>query len=261
MYRSHYQLKKKPFEPAPDPEFIWLSDKHIEIIAQLKEAIQMDDGILAMTGDVGMGKTTFINYFKIALGDDIVSVIISYPDLDEPSFFEFIYDELPLDGNYTSKGAFLFHLDLFLRELSAREKSALIIVDDAQNLSSQMIQAVLFMASIKIEQKKMIKILLMGQHQNKDAFVEKLEKDLSQKINFSHQLDALTRSETHQYISHRLKRAGAADLIFEPEAIDTVYSLSAGCPRLINAICDNALLSGYSSGEDKIRKNLIEDVF
>ncbi len=99
----------------------------------------------------------------------------------------------------------------------------------------------------------------MGQSENKDKFIGKLGNDVRQKITLSQRLDALTQSETHQYINHRLKKAGAANCIFEPEAIDMVYSVSGGCPRQINSICDNALLSGYSEGVYNIGKNLIEE--
>ncbi len=259
MYHSHYKLKRKPFEASPDPEFIWLSDKQIEIITHLEKAIAMDGGMLVLAGDIGMGKTTFINYLVTALSHHIISIIISYPDLDEHSFFEFIHGEFNFDGKYQSKGAFLYHLDQYLRGLSAQGKFALIIVDDAQDMSPQTIQALLFMANIKIDQKKVIKILLMGQSENKDKFIGKLGNDIRQKITFSQQLEALTQSETHQYINHRLKKAGAANCIFEPEAIDMVFSVSGGCPRLINSICDNALLSGYSEGVYNIGKNLIEE--
>lgn len=259
MYRSHYNLKKKPFEPTPDPEFIWLSDKLMKVFAQLEYAIQLDDGILALAGDVGMGKTTFINYIAKALRHDIISIIISFPDLDEHHFFEYLHDEFQLDGNYNSKADFLLHLGQYLHKLSARGKRTLIIVDDAQNMSPQTIKAILFMANLEIEQKRIIKILLMGQNKNKDDFLGNLNDDINQKINFSQQIEALTKSETHQYISHRLKIAGAGNRIFEPEAVDMVYSVSVGCPRLINAICDSALLSGYSEGIHKISKNLIEE--
>ena len=219
----------------------------------------MDGDILVLTGDVGMGKTTFINYLVTSLSQDTISIIISYPDLDENSFFEFMHGEFNFDGNYKSKGDFLFYLDRYLRDLSAQGKYALIIVDDAQEMSSQTIQALLFMATTKIDQKKIIKVLLMGLNENKDVFIAKLENDIRQKITYSHQFEALTQSETHQYISHRFKRAGAANCIFEPQAIDVVYSVSAGCPRLINTICDNALLTGYSEGVYTIKKNLIEE--
>ena len=259
MYRSHYNLKKNPFEPTPDPEFIWLSDKLMKVFAQLEHAIQLDGGILALTGDVGMGKTTLINYLIKALSHDIISIIISYPDLDEHHFFEYIHDEFQWDGNYTGKAAFLLQLDQYLRKLSARGKRALIIVDDAQNMSPQTIKAILFMANIEIDQERIVKILLMGQNKNKDDFIRNLKDDINQKINFSQQIEALTKSETHQYVSHRLKIAGAGNRIFEPEAVDMVYLVSAGCPRLINAICDSALLSGYAEGIHKISKNLIEE--
>lgn len=259
MYRSHYNLEKKPFEPTPDPEFIWLSDRLMKVVAQLERAIQSDGSILALTGDVGMGKTTFINYIVKALSHDTICIIISYPDLDEPYFFEYIHDEFQLDGDYDSKADFLLNLSQYLHKLSAQGKRVLIIVDDAQNMSQQTIKAILFLANIEIDQKRIIKILLMGQNENKDDFIGNLEDDLNQRIKFSQQIEALTKSETHQYINHRLKLAGAGNRIFEPEAVDMVYSVSAGCPRLINAICDNALLSGYAEGIHKIRKNLIEE--
>jgi type II secretory pathway predicted ATPase ExeA len=236
---------------------MWLSDKQIEIISRLAKTIQRDGGILLLTGDIGMGKTTFINYLVNVLSSDIAAIKISFPDLDENSLFEFMHGEFKFHGFYQSKGAFLFHLDQHLRELSAQGKCVLIMIDDAQAMSPETIQALQLLTKIKIDQKKIIRVLLVAQ--NIDGFISKSENDFDQKITFNRQLEALTLSETHQYINHRLKRAGAANRIFEPEAIDLVFSVSAGCPRVINAICDNMLLSGYAEGVFKLSKNHGQD--
>lgn len=257
MYRSHFNLKEKPFESTPDPDFIWLGEKQIEAATLLKQEIQRQAGILVLTGDTGMGKSTFVNYIIRGLKDRIVSVQIPYPDLDEHSFFEFIHNEFSLGAKFERKGQFLYFFGQYLRKLSDRKKCAIIIIDDAQYLNPQTIEAILFMAKLEIDGKKIVNILLIGQSEKKEKFLDRMENDIKKNIVFSYHFEALTRTETHQYICHRMEIAGAVNNIFEPEAIDMVHLVSAGCPRLINIICDNALLYGYSEGNSKIEKNLI----
>ena len=258
MYRAHYQLKKKPFELTPDPDFIWLKKNQIEAVALLKRTIQHDAGIHAFTGDVGTGKTTLLNYLLQALGDTIVVANIAFPDLDEPSFFEFIADEFKMPGKNKSKGAFLFFFDQFLRELSSQGRSAVIIIDDAQIMSPQISQTIRFLSNLKIDGKKLVNILLMGQSENREKFREKIEREIQQTIKFIHHLEALTKSDTQKYIRHRLEKAGATNVIFKPQAIDEIYLFSAGCPRMINIICDHALLAGYAGGIKEIKESLVK---
>lgn len=258
MYKTHYNFEKKPFEPTPDPDFIWLSEAHIKTISRFKLAVQKNEGILVLTGDVGTGKTTFTNYLIKILEDQIFSAIIPYPDLDADSFFNYLSDELGINREFDSKGAFLFYLDQFLREVAARNTGVMIVIDDAQNLSNQLIQEIQLLSSIKTSGKKLIRILFVAQSQNNEDFIEKIKKNFKPAVSFNHHFKALTKSETQQYISNRLKKAGASENLIEPDAMDEIFSYSGGCPRLINIICDNALLAGYSENIYEIKKATVE---
>jgi len=257
MYNTHYNFKKKPFELTPDPEFIWLSEEDIETISRFKLAVRKNAGILVVTGDVGTGKTTFANYLKKILENQIISAIIPYPDLDDFSFFKYLSDELGINKEFNSKGAFLFYLDQFLHEISTRNTSAMIIIDDAQNMSTQLIKEIRLLSNLKINGKRMIKILLVAQSENDENFIEKIEEDIEQAVSFRHHIKPLTKSEMQKYISYRLKKAGAAKNLMGSDVIDEIYSYSTGFPRLINIICDNALLAGYSEGIHEIKKTTI----
>ena len=257
MYNNHYKFKQKPFELTPDPEFIWLNQEHVEMISQFKAAVRKNEGILVMTGDVGTGKTIFTNYLLTTLENKMLSVLIPYPDLDCASFFKYLADELGMNREFGSKGDFLIHFDHFLREIFAKNTGIMIIVDDAQNMSTELMVEIRHLARLKINGNKLIRILFVGQSQNNADFTENIKTDLKLAVSFSHHLNALTKSETHDYIRYRLKKAGAAANLFASDGIDEIYSYSGGCQRLINIVCDDALLAGYSEGLHEIKKTTI----
>ena len=257
MYNYHYDFKKKPFELTPDPEFIWLSEELIETISRFKLAIQKNEGLMVLTGDVGTGKTTFTNYLIQELENEFITAIIPYPDLDDHSFFNFLSSELGMNKEINSRGAFLFNLDIFLHEASIRNTGVLIIFDDSQNMSKQLAQEVRFLAGLKKNGKNLIRIFLVAQSKENEDYLDKLNMDIEQTVAFSHHLKALTKSETQRYISYRLKMAGAAKNPIKPDAIDKIYAYSAGYQRMINIICDNALLAGYSEGLHEIKKSTV----
>jgi general secretion pathway protein A len=257
MYNTHYSFKRKPFGLTPDPEFIWLSQAHRAAVSGFKLAVQENEGILVLTGDVGTGKTTFTHYLLKMSENQLISVSIPFPDLDDQSFFQYLSDELGMNRDFENKGAFLFHFDNLLHEMSERHKSVMIIIDDAQNMSPQLIRQVQLLAGIKKDGKKLIRILMVAQSNNNEKFEGKIKIKIGQPISFSHHLKALTKFETQRYIGYRLEKAGAAADLIEPDSIDAIYSYSGGCPRLINTLCDRALLAGYAEGIHKIKKATI----
>lgn len=257
MYKTHYNFKKKPFELTPDPEFIWLSEEHQQAIDLFKQAVQKNEGILVLTGDVGTGKTTFKNYLIKKLADHLFCAQIPIPDLDSQSFFQYLSDEIGLNQEISSKGSFLVHLDQYLQEISVPNSGVMIVIDDAQNLSHDVVNEIQFLNRISVNEKKMIRILLVAQSADDKDFSKYIETEVGQKVSFSYSIKALTRSETQKYIDHRLKKAGARKTIIGPNGIDEIYSYSAGYQRVINIVCDHALLVGYSEGLSEISKSTI----
>jgi general secretion pathway protein A len=259
MYTTHYNFEKKPFEITADPEFIWLSEAHQQAIYPFKLAVQRNEGILVVTGDVGTGKTIFKNYLIKELADHFSYAQIPFPDLDSQSFFQYLSDEIGLNHEINSKGSFLVYLEQYLRQISDPNSGVMIVIDDAQNLSHDIADEVRFLSHIKINENKMIRILLVAQSTGETDFSKYIETKVGQKVSFVYSTKALTRSETPRYIDHRLKKAGAQKPIIGPDGIDEIYSYSAGNQRVINMVCDHALLVGYSEGLSEINKSTIID--
>jgi general secretion pathway protein A len=259
MYQSFYNLKIKPFQITTDPKFLWLGEKHKEALATLKYGILEDKGFLLLTGDVGTGKTVLIHGLMKII--DVSAIVATVPDpgLSSIDFFNFLSEEFKMNRRFDSKGAFLIHLKHFLHNASSADKKVLLIVDEAQRLNHELIEQIRLLSNIEMDNRKLINIFFVGQSEFNKMIHEERHKAVRQRISVSYHLDPLTEQETHQYITHRLKVAGCKRELFKPEAVRRVYAFSHGYPRLINIICDHALLTGYSGGKKSIEAGLIKE--
>jgi general secretion pathway protein A len=259
MYLSHYKLNQKPFEITTDPKFIWLGEKHTEALATLEYGIQESKGFLLLTGDVGTGKTLLINSLLKRIGDEVVTAIISDPGLDNLDFYNFLSQEFKINKNFNSKGDFLLHFRRFLHEAHQQNKKALLIIDEAQNLKSELLEEIRLLSNIELNDAKLINIFFVGQNEISQILNHKKNRAVRQRISIRYHINPLFEFETRDYIIHRLDIAGSQNKIFNSEAIKKIYSLSSGFPRLINIICDHALMTGYSLGLDTINKRIVEE--
>ena len=255
MYLSFYDLKLKPFEISPDPQFLWLGEKHKEAFAALKYGILENKGFMALTGDVGTGKTTIVNALSNSVGDNIIFAQISDPFLEAPDFFNITADVLEMKKKFSSKADFLGHLSRFLNNAYATNKEVVLIVEEAQILGQDLMEQIRLFSNIERPDKKLITIIFVGQNE----FHNKLRKNraLRQRISILYNIKQLTVDETEKYITHRLKVAGSEKRIFSPDAVREIYSFSQGNPRLINIICDLSLLTGYVSELNIIEPEII----
>jgi general secretion pathway protein A len=233
MYQSFYNLKIKPFQITTDPKFLWLGEKHKEALATLKYGILENKGFLLLTGDVGTGKTVLIHGLMKIIDVSAIVAAIPDPGLNSLDFFNFLSEEFKMNRRFDSKGAFLIHLKHFLYKASSSDKKVLLIIDEAQRLN--------------------------GQGEFNKMLNEERNKAVRQRITVSYHIDPLTENETRDYINHRLKVAGCNRALFKPEAVRKVYTFSHGYPRLINIICDHALLTGYSGGKKTIDAAVIKE--
>lgn len=247
MYLTNYNLKIMPFETSPDPKFIWLSEKHKEALASLKYGIQENKGFLLLTGDIGTGKTTLINCFLDENNTDAIVASIPDPDLSIPDFFLLLSKEFKLNMEFKTKGKFLIHFENFLLNTYSEQKKALLIIDEAQRLNQQLLEQIRLLSNIEKQYAKLINVFFVGQNELYELIMEEQNKALRQRIAVHYNLEPLTEPETLDYIKHRLRIAGSEEEIFSPEAIYEIFSFSKGYPRLINTICDRALLTGYVS--------------
>jgi general secretion pathway protein A len=245
MYLTHYNLKIMPFETSPDPKFIWLSEKHKEALASLKYGIQENKGFLLLTGDIGTGKTTLINCLLNENGTDAIVASIPDPDLSIADFFLLLSKEFNISIDFDTKGEFLIQFENFLYNTYSEEKKALLIIDEAQRLNQQLLEQIRLLSNIERQDVKLINIFFVGQNELYELIMDEQNKALRQRIAVHYNIEPLTEPETRVYIKHRLRVSGSEEEIFSPEAIYEIFSFSKGYPRLINTICDRALLTGY----------------
>lgn len=257
MYYNHYNLEKKPFDITPDPAFFWLGEKHKEGWASLEYGILENKGFLLLTGDIGTGKTALINL--LIKSTQVKSVIASIPDpdLEIIDFFNILSEEFHMDKTFDSKGEFLIEFKNFLYEIYESDGKVLLIIDEAQRLNYELLGQIRALSNIERAEGKLINIFFVGQTEFIDILREERNEAVRKRITVSYHIDPLSSSETEHYIVHRLKVAGVIKTIFTVDAIREIYSFSRGYPRIINIVCDHALLTGYSKELDIIDHDII----
>jgi general secretion pathway protein A len=259
MYQSFYNLNIKPFQITTDPKFLWLGEKHKEALATLKYGILENKGFLLLTGDIGTGKTVLIHGLMKLI--DVSAIVAAVPDpgLSTLDFFNFLSEEFEMNRRFDSKGAFLIHLKHFLYKASAADKKVLLIIDEAQRLNNELIEQIRLLSNIEMDNRKLINIFFVGQSEFNKIINDERNKAVKQRISVSHHIDPLTEHESREYIKHRLKIAGCTRELFKSDALRNIYTFSHGYPRLINIICDHALLTGYSAGKKIIDTAVIKE--
>jgi len=259
MYEAYYNLKAMPFQITTDPRFLWLGEKHSEALATLKYGILENKGFLLLTGDVGTGKTALIN--RLVKMIDVAAIVAKVPDpgLSSIDFFNFLAVEFEMNKKFDSKGAFLIDLKNFLHNAYEKHKKVLLIIDEAQRLNHELLEQIRLLSNIELQNRKLINIFFVGQTEFGEMLMDERNRAVRQRITVSYHIEPLTEVEAREYIKHRLKIAGSTREIFTKDAIREIFSFSGGYPRLINIICDHALLTGYASGLKSIDKKVIQE--
>lgn len=259
MYLSYYDLKEKPFQISTDPKFLWLGEKHEEALSTLKYGLLADSGFVLLTGDVGTGKTTIINTLINDLAEDIILATVSNPSLEQLEFFNLISYSFGLKSRFTSKGDFLIVFTEFLFENHSRGKKVLLVIDEAQRLDQELLEEIRLLSNIEKQDRKLLNIIFAGQNEFNDILLLDQNRALRQRITINYHIDPLTADETGEYIRHRLGVAGSERNIFSSNAIPAIFLFSNGYPRLINIICDHALLTGYIKYLETIDADIIKE--
>jgi type II secretory pathway predicted ATPase ExeA len=257
MYLSHFSLDEKPFKISTDPRFLWLGEKHKEALATLRYGILHGDGYVLVTGDVGTGKTTIASALMNELGDEVIAAKIPYPDVETLDFFRLILTAYGMTGDFGSKGGFLTCFDSFLRSSHAEGKRVVLIIDEAQRLSGEHLEELLHLSNIEENGGRLFNLVFVGQNELNHILLEESHRALRQRVAINYSLGPLTEDEARQYISHRLRVAGCDRHIFSLEAVQEVFRFSGGIPRLINVVCDLALLMTYLGGGKVVRPETV----
>jgi type II secretory pathway predicted ATPase ExeA/TPR repeat protein len=259
MYRSHYSLNKKPFQLSTDPKFLWLGEKHKEALATLKYGVVDQKGFLLVSGDVGTGKTTLINALLEGIEEDTLVANITDPALDLVEFFNFVALSFNIPKKFDSKIDFIVYFSQFLKKVYSENKNVLLIIDEAHRLSKEVLEHIRLLSNIELPEEKLINIFFVGQNEINQTLALPECRALRQRISLVYQIEPLSENETLAYIKHRLKVAGTEKNIFTQNAVREIYHFSKGYPRLINTICDHALLTGYARDLKKITPDVIQE--
>lgn len=259
MYIDFYHLKAKPFQISSDPAFLWLGEKHKEGLATLKYGILDNRGFLLLTGDVGTGKTTLINTVLGSLSDTVLWAFVPDPSLERLEFFNYIANGFGMIPEFTSKGSFLLEFGRFLRTAYAENKKVLLIIDEAQLLTQELLEEIRLLSNIERADTKLLTIFFVGQVEFNGILAKTQNRALRQRITINYTIETLNLEETSEYVTYRLGVAGTKKMIFTPDAIQAIYRHSQGFPRRINVICDHALISGYVKERRQIDGSIIDE--
>jgi general secretion pathway protein A len=259
MYLNHYNLERKPFQITADPSFLWLGEKHKEALAFLKYGILDNKGFLLLTGDVGTGKTTLINALVESLGKDVIVATVYDPGLEPIEFYNFIAQAFKLPTTFKGKGEFLVYFRKFLYRAHDSQKKVLLIIDEAQRIDQTLLEEVRNLSNIEKEYTKLINIFFVGQNEFNNIILEHQNRAIRQRITLNYNLKPLDEDETAEYIKHRLSVSGTKAQFFSDNAIHEVFAFAQGYPRLINIICDHAMLSAYVKETLTITPDIIKE--
>ncbi len=259
MYLEHYHLKLKPFQITADPKFLWMGEKHKEALATLRYGILDNRGFLLLTGEVGTGKTVLINRLVTMLDIDTAVATLADPDLESMDFYNMLANGLKMNRTFASKGAFLIQLRDFLHQSYAKRKQVLLIIDESQRLNHRLMEDIRVLSNIELHDRKLINIFFVGQQEFNSILMAPQNRALAQRITVRYNIEPLDQTETGLYINHRIKIAGGDYKIYNKKAVDEIFQFSTGLPRLINIICDHALLTGYARGVKSIDENIIKE--
>jgi general secretion pathway protein A len=258
VYTEFFGLNEKPFSISPDPRYLYLSRRHADALAHLIYGISESGGFIQLTGEVGTGKTTLIRSLLEQLPDKAETALILNPQLSTKEFLESICDELriPLPQDKSTKG-FIDSLNVQLLRANAQDRRIVLIVDEAQTLSLELLEQVRLLTNLETAKKKLLQIILIGQPELRAILDRPDMRQVAQRITGRYHLEPLSAEDTVVYVKHRMKVAGAHADVFTPSAIRQIFKVSGGIPRLINIVADRALLAAYTQERSKIDGRLV----
>ena len=260
MYESFYGLKEKPFTLLPDPEYLYLSQKHQRALTLLEYGMMNHAGFSVICGDTGAGKTTLIRSLLTELGEDTTVGMITNTHESFGELLNWVLMAFGIDSENKSKSQMHQMLIEFLIEQYALNKRTVLIVDEAQNMKAETLEELRMLSNINADKDQVLQVILAGQPLLRDTLRKPELMQFAQRIAVDYYLESLNQAETHSYIQHRLEVAGANYEIFTPDACDAVYKYSGGTPRLINLLCDTSMVYGFAEQTRQITAELVEDV-
>jgi len=254
MYKDYFGLKDLPFSIAPDPRYLYMSNQHRDALAHLLYGINSDSGFILLTGEVGTGKTTVCRCLLEQVPPDCDIAFILNPKVTTVELLASVCDEFRIAypaGNDSIK-VFTDAINAFLLAAHAKGRRTVLIIEEAQNLGPDVLEQIRLLTNLETNQKKLLQIIMLGQPELRDMLARDELRQLSQRITARYHLGPLLSGEVAAYISHRLAVAGVRGKLFPDAVISRIHILSKGIPRLINLLCDRALLGTYAQGREEV---------
>jgi general secretion pathway protein A len=267
MYEDYYGFTEKPFSLTPDPKYLYKSESHASAFELLQYAVRRREGFVVVTGDIGTGKTTLCRALLEQIDRKTFTALVLNPFLSEEDLLKLILQDFGVvsrDDVKRSRLAGVSKQDLietlydFLLSLLPLRASAVLIIDEAQNLPLPVLEQIRILSNLETDKEKLLQIVLVGQLNLRQLLRSPELRQLDQRVSIRYELKPLDRQEVAAYVAHRLTVAGSSAVSFLPKALDQVHRLSGGIPRLINLICDRALLAGYSARTNKITREMVD---
>jgi general secretion pathway protein A len=264
MYKAFFGLTRNPFEISPDPYFLFATTRHNEALASILHGVLRRKGFIVVTGEVGTGKTLLVRcLLELLRGQEIASANVFNPCLSPQEFLRYIAGDLGIKAAAQDKGSILLDLNNYLIARYRNNTTTVLVVDEAQHLEKELLEEIRLLTNLETSQQKLLQIVLVGQPELDQKMDSPDLRQLKQRIALRCQLEPLKEEETKCYILRRLQRAGAnshANIMFPLETISSVYRYSKGIPRLINTVCENALIAAYAGKSQTVLPEMIDEV-
>ena len=260
MYLEHFNLTERPFSITPDPRFLYMSARHREALAHLLYGLSEGGGFVQLTGEVGTGKTTICRCLLEQVPDNVDIALVLNPKVTSIELIATVCDELGIEypGGDTSIKALTDVLNRYLLDAYARGRRTVLILDEAQNLSADVLEQVRLLTNLETSTQKLLQIVLIGQPELRSLLAREDMRQLSQRVTARYHLDPISREEAGAYIKHRLQICGTTQTIFSKRSVDKIQQLSGGIPRLINVLCDRSMLGAYVEGKTLVDPKVVK---
>src|SRR6202000_2789924 len=261
MYKSFFKLQSNPFGTSPDPRFLYMMPHTREALACLEYGISARKGFTVLTGEVGTGKTTLLRRALASFSNRRVSTAFVFnPRLDVLDFLEFVLTDFGIVPQTRTKSGMLLQLNRWLIERFRMEETCVVGVDEAQNLSWELLEEIRLLTNLETSSEKLLQIVLSGQSELEEKWHHRSVRQLRQRVSLWCRTQALTESQTHAYVPERLRIAGASWQLFSDEALDLVHRFSRGIPRIINLLCEHSLILAYVEQVQQVNTTIVESV-
>jgi len=260
MYLDHFKLTERPFSITPDPRFLYMSARHREALAHLLYGLGEGGGFVQLTGEVGTGKTTLCRCLLDQVPEHVDIALVLNPKVTATELIATVCDELGIEypEENTSIKSLTDALNRYLLDAYARDRRTVLIIDEAQNLSADVLEQVRLLTNLETSTQKLLQIVLIGQPELRTLLAREDMRQLSQRVTARYHLDPISRDEASAYIKHRLQICGNTQTVFNKRAVDKIQQLSGGIPRLINVLCDRSLLGAYVEGYSQVDQKVVK---